>query len=371
MEQQEQQAPPLRRVTIVGKDRIEEYPVPVKEERLNREPRQSMTSITARRRAVFEAGLEPWVLAGKPEATSLRVVWWLYAASKAYKIGWIPQPRMVWSYNAASNKMMEWLNQMRPYFMAITTVMTAKGGATKTTISTWLVATLALATNLASAIFDTNRGGGKVAGRFSLKKEAMISTTSVSKHVNKGNTPTYDELIAATGTDDETGVVVFHHIAGHSISEVTMIKTVTELKHNFHTFVIDTSPNLRDPATFGASKASTVRVLVGKASSEEDLEDLQETLDDVGYRLREQLDTVVISLSDLPIHKCGTREQYQYAARFKVPPEQIVLIPFDPHLKRVGKVVRKALTPKARYAMTSLAKKVASTAMHVNGYTPE
>ncbi|RWZ78732.1 MAG: hypothetical protein EOT05_03215 [Candidatus Microsaccharimonas sossegonensis] len=370
MEQQQQVTFP-RMVHIVGRNKDEDNLIPMKAQKPKREPRQSVTSLMARRRSAFEAKLEPWVLAGKPEDTSLRAVWWLYAALKLNKFDWLPQPRMVMSYNAASDKIMQWLNHYRPYFMAIITVMTDKGGATKTTISTWLVATLATATHLASAVFDTNRGGGKVAGRFNLLKEDMISTTRVSKHVNRGNTPTYDELIEATGTDDATGVVVFHHLAGHSISVGTMIKTVTELKHNFHTFVIDTSPNLRDPATFGASKASTVRVLVGKAGSKEDLEDIGEALDNVHYQLREQLETVVISLSDLPVHMCGTREQYAFAAMFKVSPEQIVLIPFDPHLKKIGKVVRKALTPQARYALTTLAQKVATTAMRINGYTPE
>jgi hypothetical protein len=159
--------------------------------------------------------------------------------------------------------------------------------------------------------------------------------------------------------------MVFHHMAGHSISENAMVKTALEIKHRFHTLVIDTSPNLRDPSTFGASAVSTVRIIVGKASSEEDLEDVEQTLNDAGYRLREQLESVVISLSDLPAKDCGTRKQYAFADRFKVRPEQIALVPFDPHLKKVGKVRRSALTPRARYAIDRLAEMVGDTTILV------
>lgn len=323
-----------------------------------------VTSWRARTLESFEAGLEPWLLAGKPQDSKLLyVIWWLYAITKMNRLEWIPQPRTVLSFNHESSRIMERISEVRGTTMAIITVMTAKGGATKTTISTWLVATLARATGLSYAIFDTNRGGGKVAGRFDLEKTDVMSTRSLNKRVWQDNAPTYDELLRMSETVRDLGIFVFHHIAGNHISTSGMIKTAVELKKQFHSVVIDTSPNLRDASTYGASSVSTVRVVVGKASSDEDMEDIDETLRDTNYNLREQIGSVVIALSDLPFSKCGTRTQYAYAERFKVHPDQIVLIPTDAYLKKVGKVQRSALSPRARMAITQLAELVGATAI--------
>jgi cellulose biosynthesis protein BcsQ len=354
-------------ITIIkGKDRPEMTIVP--------EPKPAkvipVTSWRARTMAAFEAKLEPWLLAGKPRNSNiLYAIWWLYAIMKLDRVEWIPQPRMILFFNREASRVMARISDIRHVTMAIITVMTAKGGATKTTISTWLVAIFAIATGLSYAIYDTNRGGGKVAGRFDLEKSDVMSTRSLNKRVWQNNTPTYDELLRTSSSVENMGVFVFHHIAGNHISTTGMIKTANELKKQFHSVIIDTSPNLRDASTYGASSVSTVRVVVGKASSDEDMEDIEETLRDSNYQLREQIGSVVIAISDLPGYKCGTRTQYAYAERFNVHPDQIVLIPTDPYLKKVGKVRRSsfngsALSAHARLALIQLAELVGTTVMH-------
>lgn len=364
MSQQEEAGPTM---IVITRGREEAKPAPT--EKVKKEVKtRSLYSFRARWVQSFEDKLEPWLQdeAAKPQDSYiLKAWWWIYVITKLYKFESIPQPRTILSFNRASERIMDRISDLRHLTMAIITVMTAKGGATKTTISTWLAATMAEATKLPPAVFDTNRGGGKVAGRYSLAKEDMLSSRALVKRTWQDQAPQYDTLLGLTGTDKLTGVMVFHHIAGHSISENAMIKTALEMKHRFHSLVVDTSPNLRDPSTFGASAVSTVRIIVGKASSEEDLEDVEQTLNDAGYHLREQLESIVIALSDLPANDCGTRKQYAYAERFKVRPEQIALIPFDPHLKRVGKVERAALTPRARYAITRLTEMVGDTAIVV------
>lgn len=351
---------------VVTRGKEEAKPTPIKESTKSEPPARSLYSSRARWVQSFEDKLEPWLLAGKPKDSKLLLAWWwFYAIFKLDRIKSIAQPPTVLSYDREADKIMDRLSDLRHLTMAIITVLTAKGGATKTTISTWLAATLAEATKLSMAVFDTNKGGGKVAGRYELDKNAMMSTRNLVKRVWQDQAPEYDDLLALTGTDKLTGVVVFHHLPGNNISENAMIKTVVEIKRRFHTLVVDTSPNLEDSAVGGASSVSTVRIIVGKASSEEDLEDVEETLLNHKYGLREQLDSVVIALSDLPAKECGTRKQYEFAARFKVRPEQIVLVPSDPHLKKVGKVRRSALTPAARYAMTRLAEVVCETVILV------
>lgn len=361
MNQQEEPRPTMIMITR-GKEQKPEPP-----EKVKKEPKaRPVTSTRARRAQSFEDSLEPWLLAGKPtESKVLYAWWWLYASLKLYKIAALPQPRTILSYDKAAERIMDKISDLRHQTMAIVTVMTAKGGATKTTIATWLASTLAEATKLPPTVFDTNRGGGKAAGRYELDKDDMVSTRTITKRVLQGETPEYDDLLDVTGTDKLTGVMVIHHIAGHGISENTMVKTVLDLKRRFHSLIIDTSPNLEDPSTVGASSVSTVRVVVGKASSKEDLDDIDETLSHKKYQLRDQLNSVVIALSDLPGNNCGTRQQFAFADRFKVRPEQIVLIPFDPHLKKVGMVRRSKLTPQARYAMSRLAEVVCDTAIAV------
>lgn len=356
---------PMTRLYKTGKTR--EISLPVEPEPKPRKKPPQVASFVARSRDAFEAKLEPWVLEGKPKDSAiLRVVWWLYAALRLYKISWIPQPRTVLSCNAEADRVMKRISALRHQTMAIVTVLTAKGGATKTTISTWLAATLAEATRLPFAVLDTNSGGGKAAGRFGLEKESMLTSKQLANSIDNNDKPTYRDLLTKTNTDERTGVMVIHHDAGDYIALRKTKAMVEELSRHVHTLVVDTSPNLKDLSTYGAAQVSTVRIVVGKASSDEDLEDVGETLDDPRYEMREHLDSVIIALSDLPARKCGTRTQFMYAERFKVHPNQIVLVPFDPHLKKVGRVHRPALTARARLAMSQLAELVGTTVATLN-----
>lgn len=323
-------------------------------------------SYRARAYAAFEAKLEPWVLAGKPlNSKILFAIWWLYAILRLDKVRWIPQPRTVWSFNAEADRIMQRIRAVRHQTMAIITVMTAKGGATKTTTSSWFGATSKQGSGLPVFIFDTNSGGGKVSGRLNLNSEEVLTSKQLANMVTDGKTPTFHELLNLTKTDELTVVMVSHHAPGDVIGYADTALTLLMLKRMFHTVVVDTSPSLEDSSVLGASFVSDVFVLVGKASSNEDMEDIETALNDKRYGLREQLDSVVISLSDIPPHHCGTRTQYEYAERFKVNPDQIVLVPFDPHLKKVGKVRRDALTPRARMAMSQLSELIGTTVINL------
>jgi len=328
------------------------------EEKLLRQPKVS-----------FQASLPDWVLGGKPAKKGLlRAIWWLWARLSLYKIKWFPQPRVIWSYRAASAKLREQINAARHHSMAIITVFTPKGGATKTTISTWLAALLKTATHAETTILETDRGAGKVAKRFGFDPKKVLTVSAV---VNSFTDPdseelTYASLAMMTETDPLTGVRIVHWRANESVSQNNLRQVASKLKENAHTLVIDTMGGLEIPATNVAVAGSTVRVMVAKAYSDDDLDDIDEALTHRMYGLQNNLHTVVIALSGLSRYQCNTRQQYQFAARYGVKPAQVVLIPFNRYLRKTGRVRISALNARTDYALTQLAALVTTTAVATN-----
>lgn len=314
----------------------------------------------------FETMLPEWVMAGKPPKPGLLLaIWWLYARLALYKFEWIPQPPVRLSYSSAIAELSQRINQNQQRSMSITSVMTTKGGATKTTVSTWLSAVLAAATHKPVAILDVDRGGGKVAKRFGFDPGDVMDTTALVRHVLGGKPFDFATLNDITRSDGETGVNVFHQLPGQSTKEENMKHVLGILKTAIHTLVIDTGPGLRVPSTNAAVDVSGVRVVVGNGNSYDDMDSVGETLEHSAYGLQHQLDTVIIAVSALRRRSCNTRSQYRYAERYGVSPSQIVLIPFNRYLQRTGQVKLSKLSRDTRtlYAFYELAYRVTEAAI--------
>jgi MinD-like ATPase involved in chromosome partitioning or flagellar assembly len=264
--------------------------------------------------------------------------------------------------------------------MVIIAVLTTKGGATKTTVSTWLSATLASVNHSSVAIFDVDRGGGKVAKRFGFNPKTVMTTDRFVNHILAGESFDHSTLVRMTESDPLTGVTVFHSQPGQSVTAEKMETALTVLKTELHTLVIDTGPGVRVPSTNASAAVSNVQVVVGNGNSGDDLSDIAATLAHQPYKLAESYaqdedgnvtafgikDSVVIAISGLHRLKCNTRSQYAFAEQYGVKPEKIVLIPFNRYLRQTGRVKLSALEPRTLHAFYQLAARVARIAVLTN-----
>lgn len=315
----------------------------------------------------FEDSLPEWVKAGKPDSRDLLLLWWwLYARLGAYKLPWIPQPRSITSYKKAILALEADMVEHRQQSRSIITVHTIKGGATKTTVSTWLAAFLASIHHKEVALLDTDRGGGKAVKRFGLTPREAPTTNELAVKVKRGDTLTHGDMIANAASDPVTGVTIYHSISGNSIGNENMVGVIKMIHDNSHTVVVDTGPGLRVPATLASVQTATVPVIVGNGNSKDDLDDIEDTLGFENYGLRGRIDSVLIVISALPKRRCTTKEQHAFAQRYKVRPDQVILIPFNRYLQQTGNVLLSKLDPATAYGFTRLAHHAAAIAVGVN-----
>lgn len=334
-----------------------------------------------------------WVLAGKPDKRGIRrALWWFYATWGLYKFSWIPQPRPITSYPQAIAMKKTKINSLRKYSMAIVAVITTKGGATKTTVTTWLAAVLKSIIQFQVSVFDADVGGGKVAKRYALDPTDTMSGIDAVRMITAPHgeqwIPQFEDLVPRVSADLETGVMVFHSPAGSVIHADEIQATLPAIKSTCHTLVVDSGPGLMVSVTDGLVKQSGVRLIVADINSDEDLDDISSTLDHPEYNLRTEIASVVIVISAVKWLKYNTRTQYAFAKIYGVKPEQVVLIPFNRYLARNAmsktisasaisasalhskRVTISALNHKTEYAWCTLAEVVSERAVAYNKKHP-
>jgi len=315
-----------------------------------------------------------WVLAGKPiRKGPRRMLWYLYLWLKLYKIKAIPQPRPHGVYIVAIWRKRKEIRAVRKLTQAIVTVFTIKGGATKTTRSTWSAAILMWIIKLQVNVFDVDSGGGKSAKRFGLERtETLESKGSITQIADKGWMPTYENMVHDLLGDDSTGVQVFYckPTKQHPTPEKTAL-AIRHHKHNCHTLFVDTGPGLGNSMKEGAAVAGTVLEVVGLAHSSDDMDDIEETLNDEGYGLRDRIDQVLVVISGVGWNEFNTRTQYAFAERFEVDPDNVVLIPHHGDLKGTHKVAIPRLGIRSLFAEVHLAEVEARVARLFNELHPD
>lgn len=285
--------------------------------------------------------LPDWVIGGKPTKIGPRkVLWHLYVALRLYKLAWVPQPRPHGLHLARVRTIMKWVVDNRHLSMAIVAVVTTKGGATKSTVSTWFAALLEWITKLQAVVFDADTGGGKSAKRFGIDPNTTFeSHEAIKLIVDEHWDPTYEDLVGCLQSDRETGVMVFYCAAGkRGVTSDNAVKALISLKRTAHTLVVDTAPGFERSITEGVVEAATVSLIVGNHHSSEDMDDIGKTLAHEAYGYGSKLDQVVIVISSVRWQDFNTRTQYSYAERFHVRPDQVVLIPYIRHLHKVTDV---------------------------------
>ena len=350
----------------------------------------------------FQQKLPAWVRAAKPADDPLqRLLWWIYVIFGLYKTKAQP-PKEVSFFRLRKviNASMAAVNSVREETAAIVSVIAVQGGVGKTTISTWLAATLAWASKLSVAIIDTDRGGGLVASRFKLTKVKMtagqikrpMSIYELGRRIANGEIFTPEKLIAETVSDPDTGIMIFHAPPGRGMG---IGQTENVLKHVRSQFaggmVVDTTPGLRVPMTDAAVNASQVNIIVVRGLSDESITGVRTALNYEPYKLRESIGSVLVVVAALPLKKCNMRTAYELidgynlrprksnealsgeetveeekdlvevSAEERLYPSQILFLPSDRYMdtRRVRELKRvwfPAVRPRTQLALAQLAK---------------
>lgn len=364
---------PTRRVVI------EDHQTAAKQAAASKVPREQKVKPPKKPATPRESKLPAYVLAGKPIGKGpRRLIWWCYALLGLYKFTWIPMPRPHGVFSRRTKEIALRVSNWRQLTMAIIAVITVKGGATKTTVATWLSVILMWIIEFQVDIFDADKGGGKVVKRYGLDPKLTLSGSEAAARITTRKfepwNPTYEDIVANT-TAEKGGVRVYHSPAGDVMS-VQRVKQMTPmLKQNCHTLVFDTGPGFKNSTTDGIVAVSTIHIVVADGNSGEDLDDIEETLNhpDYGLRAEDKIDQVVIAVSGIHWLQFNTRTQYAFASRYGVKPDQIVMIPYNRYLaqnKRSQTVRIDALDAKTLHAWCNLVETVEAKARVYNKARP-
>lgn len=338
-------------VTRRSKDR------PVKQ-KAEKEPKVPRTKPPKPEKPSFEDGLPAWVIDQKPKYGFSLFMWHLYTRFGLYKHSWMEPPlkvgplelgqEIVWHEKA--------INAFGASVFMIMGIFAKKGGVGKTTTATWAASTFGATSELATAVFDGDRGGGLVAARFGSNESEAMTINELVSMVENNEPIGYKVLAERTVTDRETGVVIFHSPSNEGISREQMQTVGAELEKHFGFLVADTPPGLEVDQSIGIADLSNIRVVVGDGPTEEGIElGVVKTLDYEPYGLREHIDQVIVLIVDLPARQCNARLAHNIAARCGVRPDQVLFIPYERYLDKRVKTNTKRVSQHAVSMRTRLA----------------
>lgn len=320
-----------------------------------------------------------WVIASRPIKPGLRrVFWWFYKNLQLFRWSWVPVPRTVSLYWRRVYENRAWVYENRLLIKAIVQIFTEKGGSGKSTISTWLAAEERMTTEHDVLLVDADSGGGHVAERFELDPDATFTTSAaVELFVHRAGTLTVHTLQRLATLHGPTGVFVTNMLMKAEITREAMAATLRALWAFVATVYVDCTPGFKEENTYGTAQVATVALLPGCIHVNADMSSIKKTLDDtdLGFRNRvyDGRNGFVIVIEAVRWKDYNLRTVYHFAEEFRVAPEDIVLIPYDPWLHatnpvRYDRSYRHAqvLRPKTRYALSELLRRRAEVAMAFN-----
>lgn len=324
-----------------------------------------------------------------------RVLWWFWTRLNLYRWNWIPQPRTHGLYARRVAEDLRYIHDNRWESSTIGVVMTLKGGATKTTVLTWLAAFIKQATQWMLFVMDLDHGRGKVELRFGEPRPGSGVAWTVKEALRRISDNPYTltdrEVREHAWADPETGVMFFHGpIETHPFDEHDVIVTLQRLNDLYHTALVDLRGTLSDPSLEGAFWASYVRMIPCHLSSDEEVRDVAATLLRPGYALSEFDPAVVhedpasilyglpvitsvnpsvmIVLSDVPRARYNERTRHEMAELFGINPERIVLIPRNPVMVKTRQVRLGSVSPRVLHAVSQAARVFTTIAIQENRY---
>ena len=310
--------------------------------------------------AEVRSGKPDWYLASRPKNWLWIALWWMYGLFGCYKYRFIPVPRYWGSYRRRIRENRRFMYKNEAYSKGIFSFHSLKGGALKTTVSTWSAAENAASTTGTTLLIDADSGMLESAARrflVYLHTKFLRFPNAARLILHKGWIPTNEEILEFAPRHEESGAYIL------TMDEVTHF-TGEQMKHVLETFkpavgslFVDPGPGNKEPNSPGVLKASTVVTITGIHQNEDSIAGVHGSLATESYGLRQRIDngeTVFIAIGGVSWLNFNKRTQYEQAAEFGVSPESVVLLPDHKHIIKSRPVRRKAVSLKFRYAISNL-----------------
>lgn len=321
----------------------------------------------------LESTLPEWLVSVKPSSSDISgyVYWWFYTRTRLYRLhSNLIAPPSDHRHSAAEYKEnIKFINAHRREALSIISILQTKGGATKTTVSTWLMAVLSEAMKLPNVIVDLDTGGGKVAKRHGLDPSVAMNVNDLIEQIKKGESPEMDDLLRYGVTDAETGTLIIHCEPRKILQLQDTANLLRYLKRRFAIVLADTGPGFKRLSNDAAAQSADFTIVPNSGVSDEEIEDINETLDNDEYKIDRS--KAIVVLSTLQPSLMNARVRYRMAERCGVKVDDMILIPYERYLDSRVMVNRKTvqlkqLSPVTALMFSRLAKRAVEHAMAIN-----
>ena len=331
----------------------------------------------------FEETLKPWVLAFKPEKKfSLAYIkWWLYTRLRLMQFEFIAPPSTVVNAWKEIRANIKYLIDHRDQTSAIIVVLSAKGGAAKSTIIQWLAAFIGYYVKLKPALLGMDVGADKTVSRFAADEDKVFPVSMLNELVKQRIPFSADWLGSQTQSDAESGVVLFKAkpetsgLRDYNIDETT--NTMRYMHKLYPVTFGDTGPGTVMKAAEGAALAADVTLVSNKGLSQEVLNDIRATLQLKNYSLATKAIEPIVVIEGVQPRMLNTRTQYEIvAAKCQVKPENVILLPYDRYLDdqrqfNLKRVHIPALSTRSTLMLSRLARRVVEVIVAYNATHPK
>lgn len=297
---------------------------------------------------------------GKPKSGPRLVLWYFWVRLRLYKLSFIPQPRPwgVWRYR--NDELQSAINTLRDDVRGIVLVFITKGGAMKTTITTWVASALKKASHAEVFGFDADTGGGKLARRYTFGGRKVIDVVKLINRLQLGPISNRD-LLDQGCTDEHSGVIISYcpplekddegnHIPGPNVSQTST--ALENLLEAVSVVFVDGGPGLSNSMIDGAFRVGDVFIQPARYGVDEHYEDIHKVIDT--YGLEGKIDDVILVFGAVPWRSFNTRAIHELAQEFGVMPQQIVLLPYNSYMEKLRKVDLKRVPQKVLWSIYTI-----------------
>ncbi len=337
----------------------------VRDQPVEQEPQKGSKSkkVKLSRRERLEM-YHPWVLHIKPteeESRWIRATYWMFVFLRMYRWPDFFQPRTYSRSRKHVGKIRVAVAAVRKFSQGVITVTVGKGGASKTTVATFVAAILNFCHGMNTWLCDIDPNGSRATRRFALIDVPTLTTNEITQWVMSKSRLgkvllTSQWFIDHLATDElsnnlfvsQSAVVEDDLLSSQMISAEAMETTIEASRPAMHTIVADCGPSVGHGVSHGAINSSEVRIIVSLGDAEEAISDIATALNNHKWNLRskEREESVLVVVSGLPRRRCNLRTQYRLAAQLDIAPHKVKFIPNDRYLRQKGRVnQRKLQTP--------------------------
>lgn len=345
---------------------------------------ESVPARHARKRKIMRTIFEPWsdkpawFHASRPPVLSVRIILWVfYGLLQLYRLRWIPVPRHWGSTRRRTKENYAFIYKHESESMGIFAAISAKGGALKTSVITWMAATFGFHTNGATIVFDADTGALESAAKRLDAHEPMQGDTQRLNAMNAAELllygdwqPDFEEILNFVPRSEESGVYVMSMNGITQWSDRSTRKILRGHKRPCGSLFVDTGPGEKESNTRGVVAEATVVIVTGIHQNVSTDDAVLVTLNAPKYNLRNRGKDVLVAIGSVRWRHFNKRTQYELAEQFGVTPEQIVLLPHHKRILRGDTVQLKKISKKFLYAMSELNRIRVEAAIRYNRLHP-